>query len=61
MPQESEMNQFQIRTLEDAGRSTAVWESDSFDHQPRFAELAMALLPATLILVAATALLVALL
>lgn len=55
------MNQFQIRTLEDAGRSTTVWASDSFDQQPHFADIAMALLPATLILVAATALLVALL
>ncbi|WP_160297838.1 hypothetical protein [Devosia chinhatensis] len=55
------MNQYQIRNLEDAGRSTAVWASDVFDHQPRFADVAMALLPATLILVAATALLVALL
>lgn len=55
------MSQFQIRTLEDAGRSTSVWASDGFDHQPRFAEVAMALLPAALILVTATALLVSLL
>lgn len=55
------MNQFQIRTLDDAGRSTSAWASDGFDHQPRFAEVAMALLPAALILVAATALLVSLL
>lgn len=55
------MSQFQIRTLEDAGRSTSVWASDAFDHQPRFADLAMALVPASLILLAAAALLVALL
>jgi hypothetical protein len=55
------MNQFQIRALEDAGRTTAAWVPDSFDHQSRFADIALALLPATLILLAATALLVALL
>lgn len=55
------MNQFQIRALEDAGRTTAAWVPDSFDHQPRFADIALALLPASLILAAATALLVALL
>ncbi|WIY51940.1 hypothetical protein O9Z70_10655 [Devosia sp. YIM 151766] len=55
------MNQFQIRTLEDAGRTTAVWNSDSFDHQPRYADVFIALLPASLILLATAVLLVALL
>ncbi len=55
------MTRFQIRTLEDAGRSTAAWSSDSFDDQPRFGDIAMARVPASLILLAATALLVALL
>lgn len=54
------MNHSQIRTLEDAGRATAVWGEDVLNHQPRFGDVAMALLPASLILAAATALLVAL-
>lgn len=55
------MSHHQISTLEDAGRTTAVWSSDVFDTRPRMAEVAMALVPASLILAAATALLVALL
>jgi hypothetical protein len=59
--QETKMSHAEIRSLEDAGRATAVWSSDTFDTRPRVAEVAMALLPASLILAAATALLVALL
>lgn len=55
------MSHAQIRSLEDAGRATGVWSSDVYDTRPRFAEVAMALLPASLILAAAAALLVALL
>jgi hypothetical protein len=59
--QETNMSHVQIRTLEDAGRTTAVWSSDTFEARPRFAEVTMALVPATLILATAAALLVALL
>lgn len=55
------MDHQHIKTMEDAGRATAVWGDDVFQHQPKFGELAMALLPASLILATATALLVALL
>jgi hypothetical protein len=55
------MNHPQISTLEDAGRHTAVWGDDAFVHQPRFGEVFAALVPASLILATATALLVALL
>lgn len=55
------MNQFQIRTLEDAGRSTTVWSADPFEDQSRFGDVMIALVPASLILLAATALLTALL
>jgi len=56
------MNQSPLRTHAGTSRVTAAtWNDDLLDHQPRFAEVAMALLPATLILATATALLVALL
>ena len=55
------MSQLDIRTLEDAGRATAVWNSDVYESPSRFSEIAMALLPASLILATATALLLALL
>lgn len=51
----------QIRPHDRHSRATAaVWTDHAFDHHPRFAEVAMALLPASLILATATALLVAL-
>lgn len=55
------MNHFDIRTLEDAGRTTSVWNTDTYDSQSRFADVAIALLPASVILAAATALMLALL
>jgi len=55
------MQHLEVRTLEDAGRASAVWSGEHIEHQPRFAEVAVALLPASLILATATALLVALL
>lgn len=55
------MKQAEIRVLDHAGRSTAVWASDVYDDSGRFVDVARALLPAALILAAATALLVALL
>ena len=56
------MSQSSFRTYDHTSRATAVaWSDDVLNHQPRFAELAMALLPASLILATATALLVALL
>lgn len=55
------MNHLNIRTFEDAARATSVWDGASYESPSRFGDIAMALLPATLILAAATALLVALL
>ena len=55
------MNNPHIRTLEDAARTTAVWNSDVLEIQPRGREILRALVPAVLILSVATALLVALL
>lgn len=55
------MNQVHIRTIEDAGRTTAVWSSDILEPQSNVMDVAKALLPAALILFAATALLIALL
>jgi len=56
------MNQSQFRTHDGNSRVTAAtWSDDLYDHQSRYAEVALALLPASLILATATALLVALL
>lgn len=55
------MNNIDIRTLEDAGRATSVWSTEGYEGNSRFADIAIALLPASLILAAATALLLALL
>lgn len=55
------MTQAEIRALEHAGRSTAVWSNDVYDSAPHFGELVRALLPAALILATATTLLIALL
>ncbi|UYO01133.1 MAG: hypothetical protein KIT02_08020 [Devosia sp.] len=54
------MSGFQIKSVDHAGR-THVWNEDYFDHHPRLGDLAVALVPASLILAAAAALLVALL
>lgn len=55
------MTQAEIRAIEHAGRSTIAWPQDAYDDSPHFGAVARALLPAALILAAATALLVALL
>ena len=55
------MTQAEIRALEHAGRSTAVWNNEVYANSPHFGEVARALFPAALILATATALLVALL
>lgn len=55
------MTQAEIRALEHASRSTAVWSNEVYDSSPHFGEVIRALLPAALILATATALLVALL
>ncbi|WP_160194693.1 hypothetical protein [Devosia riboflavina] len=55
------MTQAEIRALEHAGRSTAVWSNEVYDISPHFGDVARALFPAALILATATALLVALL
>lgn len=56
------MSQAKFRTFETIRRPTAaVWSDDALSHHPHFGEIAMALLPASLILATATALLVALL
>lgn len=54
------MNHTHIRTIEDAGRTTAVWSEDIFDAPSRGVDIAKAILPAALILIAATLLLVTL-
>lgn len=55
------MNYAQARTYEKrAHATTTTWEQQLDHQQPRLAELAMAMLPASLILATATALLVAL-
>jgi hypothetical protein len=54
------MSHLQIKSIEQAARNSG-WSSDVYNHQPNFSEVAMALLPASLILAAASALLVALL
>ena len=53
------MTQAEIRALENAGRSTMVWSTEAYGGSTHFGEIARALLPATLILAAAAALLVA--
>ena len=55
------MAHFHVNALEDAARSTGVWASDGYVAPSRFGDVAMALLPAALILTAATTLLLALL
>lgn len=55
------MTQAEIRTLENAGRSTMVWANDVYDQPAHFGDIARALLPAALILAASVTLLVALL
>lgn len=55
------MKQAEIRAIEHAGRSTMVWASDVYDDSAHFGDVARALLPAALILAAATTLLLALL
>jgi len=54
------MTSMEIKALEDTGPNRSLW-LDAYDDQPRYAQLVVALLPATLILFAATALLLALL
>lgn len=55
------MKQAEIRAIEHAGRSAMVWASDVYDDSAHVGDVARALLPAALILAAATALLLALL
>jgi hypothetical protein len=55
------MNHLDIRTIEDAGRTTSVWGADVYETPSRLGDVAVALLPASLILAAATALMLALL
>jgi hypothetical protein len=54
------VSQFNIQSLDHAGRTTSVWSAEAYDASPRFGSVAMALLPASLILATATALLLAL-
>ena len=55
------MRHSQLRThAKQAQVTTARWGDEGLDNPPHFAEVAMALLPASLILATATALLVAL-
>lgn len=55
------MAHFQVNALEHAARSTSVWVSDIETDHARFGDVARALLPAALILAAATMLLLAIL
>jgi hypothetical protein len=55
------MTQAEIRAFENAGRTTAVWSSESFDGTTHYGDVIRALIPASLILAIATGLLVALL
>ena len=56
------MNQSQYRTHNGRSRViAATWSDDLYDQQSHFTNVALALLPASLILATATALLVALL
>jgi hypothetical protein len=55
------MTQAEIRALENAARSSMGWAPEAYDGSTHFGEVARALVPATLILTAAAALLVALL
>ncbi|MBF0677611.1 MAG: hypothetical protein IR164_01565 [Devosia sp.] len=55
------MTQAEIKSIEDAGRSTMVWSNDVYDSSGRFGDIAKTLIPAFVILTAATALLLALL
>jgi hypothetical protein len=55
------MHNSQQRTIVKPAQATTIrWGEEGLDHPPHFAEVAMALLPASLILATATALLVAL-
>ena len=54
------MTHMEIKALEDAGRNTSVW-TEAYDGQTHYSSVILALMPATLILFAATALLLALL
>lgn len=54
------VSQFNIQSFENAGRTTAAWSAEAYDMSPRFGSVAVALLPASLILATATALLLAL-
>ncbi len=53
------MTSMEIRALEDAGRATPVW-TEGYDGQTHYGAVAKALIPALLILTAATILLLAL-
>lgn len=55
------MSHLQISTIENRSRAATSWNGEVFDHQPRVADVAMSMVPASLILAAAAALLVALL
>ena len=55
------MTQAEIRAFENAGRSATVWSGESFDGTTHYGDVARALIPASLILAIATALLLALL
>ncbi len=55
------MNNAHIRTIEDAGRTTAVWSTDVFDTHTHGLDIVRALVPAAVILLVAATLLVTLL
>jgi type IV secretory pathway component VirB8 len=54
------MTQAELKSIEDAGRSTMVWANDTYDSPSQLGDIAKALIPAFLILTAAAALLLAL-
>mgnify|MGYP000958511762 CR=1 FL=1 len=55
------MTHAEIKSLEDAGRSTMVWSSDIYDGASHYGDVARALIPAMVILATVAALLLALL
>lgn len=55
------MSNAEIRAFEDAGRMSAVWSPEGYDGKTHYADVLKALLPATVLLAIATALLLTLL
>lgn len=55
------MSNAEIRAFEDAGRMSMVWSPEGYDGKTHYADVLKALLPATVLLAIATALLLTML